>query len=116
VKLLYIGTAGTDDPTRATFPFIMAKGAIDGRPRGRHHPDGRSRDAHTRTASPRRSIGVACRRSKSSRSSSTLSRFEYRFEASAAGPWGHGKRFSKARTAASAHQSTPPPHTPNTTA
>jgi predicted peroxiredoxin len=29
VKLLYIGTAGTDDPTRATFPFIMAKGAID---------------------------------------------------------------------------------------
>ena len=28
-KLLYIGTAGTDDPTRATFPFIMAKGAID---------------------------------------------------------------------------------------
>ena len=29
MKLLYIGTAGTDDPTRATFPFIMAKGAID---------------------------------------------------------------------------------------
>jgi uncharacterized protein involved in oxidation of intracellular sulfur len=28
-QLLYIGTAGTDDPTRATFPFIMAKGAID---------------------------------------------------------------------------------------
>ena len=28
-KLLYIGTAGTDDPTRATFPFVMAKGAID---------------------------------------------------------------------------------------
>jgi predicted peroxiredoxin len=28
-KLLYIGTAGTEDPTRATFPFIMAKGAID---------------------------------------------------------------------------------------
>ena len=28
-KLLYIGTAGSDDPTRATFPFIMAKGAID---------------------------------------------------------------------------------------
>lgn len=28
-KLLYIGTAGTDDPTRATFPFLMAKGAID---------------------------------------------------------------------------------------
>jgi predicted peroxiredoxin len=28
-KLLYIGTAGTDDPTRATFPFLMAKGALD---------------------------------------------------------------------------------------
>ncbi|MCH7746442.1 MAG: hypothetical protein IIC84_10245 [Chloroflexi bacterium] len=29
-KLLYIGTHGTDDPTLATFPFLMAKGAIDG--------------------------------------------------------------------------------------
>ena len=28
-KLLYIGTAGTDDPTRATFPFLMAMGAIE---------------------------------------------------------------------------------------
>ena len=28
-RLLYIGTAGTDDPTRATFPFLMAKGAIE---------------------------------------------------------------------------------------
>lgn len=28
-KLLYIGTHGTDDPTRATFPFLMAKGAIE---------------------------------------------------------------------------------------
>jgi predicted peroxiredoxin len=28
-KLLYIGTHGTDDPTKATFPFLMAKGAID---------------------------------------------------------------------------------------
>lgn len=28
-KLLYIGTHGTDDPTRATFPFLMAKGALD---------------------------------------------------------------------------------------
>ena len=28
-KLLYVGTSGTDDPTRATFPFLMAKGAID---------------------------------------------------------------------------------------
>ena len=28
-KLLYVGTNGTDDPTRATFPFLMAKGAID---------------------------------------------------------------------------------------
>ena len=28
-KLLYIGTAGTEDPTRATFPFLMAKGAIE---------------------------------------------------------------------------------------
>lgn len=29
-KLLYIGTHGTDDPTLATFPFLSAKGAIDG--------------------------------------------------------------------------------------
>ena len=29
-KILYIGTHGTDDPTLATFPFLMAKGAIDG--------------------------------------------------------------------------------------
>ena len=28
-KLLYIGTHGTDDPTQATFPFLMAKGAIE---------------------------------------------------------------------------------------
>ena len=28
-KLLYVGTSGTDDPTRATFPFLMAKEAID---------------------------------------------------------------------------------------
>ncbi len=29
-KLLYVGTHGTEDPTAATFPFLMAKGAIDG--------------------------------------------------------------------------------------
>ena len=28
-KLLYIGTSGTDDPTRATFPFLFAKAAIE---------------------------------------------------------------------------------------
>lgn len=28
-RLLYIGTHGTDDPTKATFPFLFAKGAID---------------------------------------------------------------------------------------
>jgi predicted peroxiredoxin len=28
-KLLYVGTHGTDDPTLATFPFLMAKGAIE---------------------------------------------------------------------------------------
>ena len=28
-KLLYIGTHGTNDPTNATFPFLMAKGAIE---------------------------------------------------------------------------------------
>jgi uncharacterized protein involved in oxidation of intracellular sulfur len=28
-KLLYIGTHGTNDPTQATFPFLMAKGAIE---------------------------------------------------------------------------------------
>ncbi len=28
-KLLYIGTSGIEDPTRATLPFLMAKGAID---------------------------------------------------------------------------------------
>ncbi len=29
-RILYIGTHGTDDPTNATFPFLMAKGAIEG--------------------------------------------------------------------------------------
>ena len=28
-KLLYIATHGTDDATNATFPFLMAKGALD---------------------------------------------------------------------------------------
>ncbi|MFL7868324.1 MAG: hypothetical protein AB8I58_05820 [Anaerolineales bacterium] len=28
-KILYIGTFATDDPTRATMPFIAASGAID---------------------------------------------------------------------------------------
>ena len=28
-KLLYVGTRGTDDPTQATFPFLMAKGAVE---------------------------------------------------------------------------------------
>ena len=29
VKVLFVGTHGTDDPTRATFPFMEAKGAIE---------------------------------------------------------------------------------------
>ena len=28
-KILYVGSRGTDDPTQATFPFLLAKGAID---------------------------------------------------------------------------------------
>ena len=28
-KLLYVGTHGTNSPTDATFPFLMAKGAIE---------------------------------------------------------------------------------------
>jgi predicted peroxiredoxin len=28
-KLLFVGTHGTDDPTNATFPFLLAKGAIE---------------------------------------------------------------------------------------
>ena len=28
-KLLCVGTYGTDDPTRATMPFIAASGALD---------------------------------------------------------------------------------------
>ncbi|MDQ4076952.1 MAG: DsrE family protein [Chloroflexota bacterium] len=28
-KILYVGTFGSDDPTRATFPFISASGAVD---------------------------------------------------------------------------------------
>jgi predicted peroxiredoxin len=28
-KVLYAGSFGTDDPTRATLPFLMASGAID---------------------------------------------------------------------------------------
>src|SRR5438034_4811092 len=40
----------------------------------------------------------------------------YPFEGSAAGPVGSRKAISKGRTAASAHQLTPPPRTPSTTA
>jgi len=29
MKMLYAGTHGSDDPTRAGFPFIFAKGAIE---------------------------------------------------------------------------------------
>lgn len=29
MKLLYAGTYGSDDPTRASFPFVFAKGAIE---------------------------------------------------------------------------------------
>ena len=28
-RLLFVGTNGTNDPTRATFPFLLAKGAIE---------------------------------------------------------------------------------------
>jgi uncharacterized protein involved in oxidation of intracellular sulfur len=28
-RLLYVGTYGSDDPTRATMPFITASGALD---------------------------------------------------------------------------------------
>lgn len=28
-NILFVGTHGTDDPTRATFPFMEAKGAIE---------------------------------------------------------------------------------------
>ena len=28
-KILFVGTHGTEDPTRATFPFMEAKGVID---------------------------------------------------------------------------------------
>ena len=28
-KILYIGSHGTNHPTDATFPFLLAKGAID---------------------------------------------------------------------------------------
>jgi uncharacterized protein involved in oxidation of intracellular sulfur len=28
-KVLFVGTHGTDDPTRATFPFMEAKGVIE---------------------------------------------------------------------------------------
>lgn len=29
VRELFIGTHGSEDPTKATFPFLMASGAID---------------------------------------------------------------------------------------
>lgn len=29
-KILFISTHGTDDPTKATFPFLMAKAAVEG--------------------------------------------------------------------------------------
>jgi predicted peroxiredoxin len=28
-RILYLGTAGSDDPTRAAFPFQWAQGALD---------------------------------------------------------------------------------------
>ena len=28
-RLLYLGTAGSDDPTRASFPFVFARGALE---------------------------------------------------------------------------------------
>ena len=28
-RILYVGTFGSDDPTRATMPFITASGALD---------------------------------------------------------------------------------------
>jgi uncharacterized protein involved in oxidation of intracellular sulfur len=28
-KILFVGTHGTEDPTRATFPFMEAKGAVE---------------------------------------------------------------------------------------
>ena len=28
-RILYVGTYGSDDPTRATMPFIAASGALD---------------------------------------------------------------------------------------
>ena len=28
-KLMYVGTKGTDDPTQATFPFLLAKGSVE---------------------------------------------------------------------------------------
>ncbi len=28
-KLLFVGTFGTDDPTRASMPFVVASGALD---------------------------------------------------------------------------------------
>ncbi len=28
-KILFVGTHGTEDPTRATFPFMEAKGVIE---------------------------------------------------------------------------------------
>ena len=34
-SILYIGTHGTNDPTDATFPFLLAKGAIDAGAEGR---------------------------------------------------------------------------------
>jgi predicted peroxiredoxin len=29
MKILYHGTYGTDDPTRASFPFVYSRGAIE---------------------------------------------------------------------------------------
>ena len=29
MKILFAGTHGSDDPTRASFPFVFAKGAIE---------------------------------------------------------------------------------------
>ncbi len=30
MKILFVGTAGSDDPTRASFPLVFARGALEG--------------------------------------------------------------------------------------
>ena len=113
-KLLYVGTCGTEDPTKATFPFLMAKGAIDAGHEtgiilmGEAAPlikDGIVEQVH--------GIGIAPLKELMAFVVEMTS--QLRFEDSVAVPVGSRNRTWQARTRRSARRSMEPTYLPNTT-